>query len=828
MVGAGLSGAVIAERYATQRKQTVLVLEKRPHIAGNLYDYIDEETGIRVNQYGAHLFHTKYKRVWDYVQAFAEWIPYEHRVLTLVNGKHVPVPVNIDTVNALFGLDIRSEAEMDKWLREEQVAYPNPQNSEETALSRVGRRLYELLFKPYTIKQWAKTPSELGPEVLARIPVRNNHDPRYFGDPFQALPKDGYTAIFERMFDHPLIEVQTNINYFDVRDTLQCGRTYFTGPIDAYFAHLGWPKLEYRSLDFERKVVRDVDYYQPISVVNHPSPDVNYTRVVEYKHMLNQSSPHTVIFYERSKDGGEPYYPVPNPENKALYAKYQAMAAKEPNVTFVGRLANYKYFNMDQTVKNALELFVKDTVPSANVFPSLTPNITNLRQSIDERGCTPGSFDTTAQWRALFPNGRFPFKGKALVAIPIGFKGRATVDALVDSMGHDAFDYLFFAFDDTDWTVSKWYGRPGVEVKRGPGFKWTLYYDHLTSDVVAAYTHLFLWDDDLGPAPGFDGEALLHLVQSLDIACAQPMIRKNAPAHLEGISVQHRSSQLLHEVTVVEIMVPIYSTRLWVDCIRPRLVRERGTGFGIDTVLMQHGECVPDHLYTIRMPLDHGDGKSLAKKGAPESFELYQADVKRRGEPHRLRTAPFPSYDIHVDRQCRVRISASSRRTHSIPTPDIPSASSNAFWLAEQSPVLEWVGGICSANVNTQTTGESVMHKHLSLEGCKEKCAADHWCAILVYNKYQECYLKEGRVIRAEQDDLLHGTVSCYATWASHSLPQCEGWCDTHGSPWDIKCGWTSNACAACSQCTKMNEIDGATKTTTTDQPSTTAEAETA
>eukprot|EP00729_Bicosta_minor_P008688 gene8688-27502_t len=406
---------VIAERYATQLNQSVLVLEKRGHIGGNCYDYVDEETGIRVNQYGAHLFHTKHKRVWDYLQQFSEWVPYEHKVLAFVEGKHVPIPVNIDTVNALFGLEISTEAEMDTWLRKEQVAVPvpvpapakkafpflndddshaadasrdivsrntdnnislpevelRPKNSEETALSR------------------AKTPAELGPEVLARIPVRNNHDARYFSDPYQALPKEGYTAIFERMFSNPLIDVQTNTDYFDVvrssasasasasasvsasSSSLKCGRTFFTGPIDEYYAHLGWPKLEYRSLDFERKVVKNVDYFQPNSVVNHPSPSVAYTRIVEYKHMLNQSSPHTVVFYERSKDGDGvgslPYYPVPTTENKLLYAKYQTMADKEPKVTFVGRLANYKYFNMDETVKNALELFDADNGVRAEV-----------------------------------------------------------------------------------------------------------------------------------------------------------------------------------------------------------------------------------------------------------------------------------------------------------------------------------------------------------------------------------------------------------------------------------------------------------------------------
>ena len=198
---------------------------------------------------------------------------------------------------------------------------------------------------------------------MARIPVRNDYDARYFpNDAYQALPKGGYTGIFERMFDNPLIEVQTNTDYFDVRSSLRCGRTYFSGPIDAYFAHLGWPKLEYRSLDFERKVVLNVEYFQPKSVVNHPSADVDFTRIVEYKHFpIAGSSPHTVLFYERSKDNGDPYYPVPNPENQALYARYQAMAEKEKDITFVGRLANYKYFNMDQTVKNALELFDKDT-----------------------------------------------------------------------------------------------------------------------------------------------------------------------------------------------------------------------------------------------------------------------------------------------------------------------------------------------------------------------------------------------------------------------------------------------------------------------------------
>lgn len=362
IVGAGLSGAVIAERYASQRNQTSLIIERRNHIGGNCYDYIDDETGIRVSKYGAHLFHTYYDRVWKYVQKFSEWTPYEHEVIGLVNGKHVPIPVNIHTVNTLFDLNIKNSEEMDKWLATEQEKYPNgPQNSEEMAKARVGTRLYELIFHPYTIKQWAKEPKELGPEVTARIPVRNDYDGRYFSDPHQALPTYGYTAIFEKMYDNPLISVHLNTDFFDVRSTLNCGKYYYTGPVDRYFADSGLKKLEYRSLDFERRVIKDIDLYQPMGVVNHPALEDNFTRIVEYKHFLNQSSPHTILFLEHSKDSGEPYYPVPNPENKDLFAKYKEMSDKEPGVAFVGRLANYKYFNMDQTIENALTLFDDDS-----------------------------------------------------------------------------------------------------------------------------------------------------------------------------------------------------------------------------------------------------------------------------------------------------------------------------------------------------------------------------------------------------------------------------------------------------------------------------------
>eukprot|EP00804_Cyclotella_cryptica_P005533 CCRYP_003043-RA/>CCRYP_003043-RA protein AED:0.40 eAED:0.41 QI:168/0/0.5/1/0/0/2/0/427 len=374
IVGSGLSGSTIAQQYAALN-QTCLVIEKRSHIGGNCYDYIDDETTIRVSLYGAHLFHTNSERVWEYVHRFGEWVNYEHRVLGKVEGKYVPIPVNIDTVNALFDLNIQNEEEMNEWLAKEQVKFSDSngnvreaQNSEEVALARVGPRLYELIFHPYTLKQWDKEPSDLGPEVLSRIPVRNNRDGRYFSDNYQALPKEGYTSIIQNMLDSPLITVVTDTDYFRVKDRIRCRRLYYTGPIDAYFNHLGWPKLEYRSLSFERAVQHNTQYFQPAAVVNHPQrrdhesgQEVDYTRIVEYKHFLNQTSDHTVYFIERSTDEGEPYYPVPNAKNKELYKRYQEMARKEEGVRFVGRLANYKYFNMDEAILNALEVVDEDT-----------------------------------------------------------------------------------------------------------------------------------------------------------------------------------------------------------------------------------------------------------------------------------------------------------------------------------------------------------------------------------------------------------------------------------------------------------------------------------
>lgn len=718
IVGAGLSSAVLAERHASVYNHSVLVVEKRGHIGGNCYDYIDDETGIRVSKYGVHLFHTKFDRVWTYLQRFSRWTPWEHHCVAKVGNHHVPVPVNIDSVNLLFNLSISSEEEMSRWLSSVQVPPPHGDavNSEEVGLQRVGKELYEMIFKPYTIKQWNKDPKELGPSVLARIPVRKNHDDRYFTDPYQALPSDGYTRIFENMFNSPRISIQLNTDFFAVRGAMQCGHTYYTGPIDTYFAAQGLPKLEYRSLEFERQVLKNTEFFQPRAHVNYPELKYNYTRIIEYKHILHQKSPHTVIFVERSTDVGEPYYPVPNSRNQNLYAKYQALATNESKLSFVGRLANYKYFNMDQTVKNALELFdeyqfhtiaVQESKSSSMALPDLHKDGLPVRIERD-RGCIPGSFETASQWRKLFPNGRFPFKGKALVAIPIGSKAHdaSTIDALVRSMGHDAFDYLFFAFDDTDWTEYDWYERPGVSVKHERGAKWTFYKDHLKPDVVEKYTHLFLWDDDLAPAPGFDGEGLLHLMQSLDIVCAQPMIRSNAH-NIEGTQVESRNgSHLLHETRVVEVMAPVLATKWWAQCIYPRLVRDRGSGYGVDSYLFQYGDCVPPQFYAVRFPVDHLDTKSLSKKTQykktqQDEKDAYKADVLRRGERHHPHSPPFWNYNAYVNRSCDVALTVGYIQDSSVHTYSLLFASREAvllvcglsiYWLVRQKIVLNLRG----------------------------------------------------------------------------------------------------------------------------------------
>jgi len=357
VVGSGISGATIAERYARVLNKKVLVIEKRDYIAGNCYDF-HNDAGILISKYGAHIFHTNDEYVWKYLQMFSSWRPYAHTVLSFVDDILVPIPVNITTVNLLFGLHIQTEKEMREWLTTQVIAIDKPANSEELALSRVGKALYEKLFKNYTLKQWDTLPSLLDASIVGRIPVRTNFDPRYFSDKYQAMPAFGYTKLFEKMLSHPNITTQLNTDYFDIKDSLKnFEKLFFTGSIDLYFQKKTAKKLTYRSLRFAFETF-DFPYYQTSSVINYPN-DHEFTRIVEYKHLYGQKHLQTTISKEYPTWNGEPYYPVLSQENLALYKffKMQAALEEKKGVYFAGRLANYKYFNMDQAFTNALGLF---------------------------------------------------------------------------------------------------------------------------------------------------------------------------------------------------------------------------------------------------------------------------------------------------------------------------------------------------------------------------------------------------------------------------------------------------------------------------------------
>jgi len=365
IVGCGLSGATIAERIANVLNKKVLIIDKRDHIGGNCYDYRDKETNILMCKYGAHLFKTNDEKIWKYINAFSEWVRWEHTVLSYVDNKFVSVPVNITTINVLCNETLKTTDDMNEWLKKNQVQYDSINNSEEMCKSIVGELLYNKMFSNYTYKQWNKYPSELDSSVLARIPIRKSFDTRYFDHKYQVLPKNGYTAFVEKMLENPNITVKLNCDFESLKkinnnDLSMFDKIIFTGPVDEYFSNVGLNKLEYRSLDFEIKKYQNMNYYQPASVVNYPELNVPFTRIVEYKHFLNQTSKDTVIVIETSSDKGEPYYPVPSKSNLSLYEKYKKLALAEEsskNVYFVGRLANYKYFNMDETICNALEFF---------------------------------------------------------------------------------------------------------------------------------------------------------------------------------------------------------------------------------------------------------------------------------------------------------------------------------------------------------------------------------------------------------------------------------------------------------------------------------------
>jgi UDP-galactopyranose mutase len=353
IVGAGFAGAVIAERLAEGLGKHVLVIDRREHIAGNAYDHLDA-AGVMVHRYGPHIFHTNAQRIVDYLSRFTEWRPYEHRVLAQVDEHLLPIPINLTTLNGLFGLSMdQQQAEVFLQQRAEPVA--NIRTSEDVVINQIGRELYEKFFRGYTRKQWGLDPSELDKSVTSRIPTRTNEDDRYFTDSFQAMPLHGYTRMFEQILDHPRIDVLLGTDFDAVRDQVNFKQLIYCGPIDEYFDFC-FGRLPYRCLQFQHETLPQVQF-QPVSVVNYPDQSVPYTRITEYTHLTGQTHPLTSISYEFPCAEGDPYYPIPRPENAELYKRYSALADNTPGVTFLGRLGTYKYYNMDQVVGQALALY---------------------------------------------------------------------------------------------------------------------------------------------------------------------------------------------------------------------------------------------------------------------------------------------------------------------------------------------------------------------------------------------------------------------------------------------------------------------------------------
>jgi UDP-galactopyranose mutase len=358
IVGAGFAGSVLAERLARVAGKRVLICDKRNHIGGNAYDHYND-SGILVHKYGPHIFHTNSRDVFEYLSRFTEWRQYEHRVLASVDGQLIPIPINLETINRLYNLNLGA-GQMEAFL--ESIAEPcdRIRTSEDAVVSKVGRELYEKLFRNYTRKQWDLDPSELDAAVTARLPVRFNRDCRYFSDTYQAMPLHGFTRMFENMLDDSNITIALNTDYRELAAEVSFGEMIFTGPVDEFFDYR-FGKLPYRSLQF-RHETHDREFFQGNSVINYPNEHL-YTRVTEFKYLTGQVHPKTSIVYEFPRAEGDPYYPVPKPENQELYKKYKTLADSTSGVHFVGRLATYKYYNMDQVTAQALALFkkLKDT-----------------------------------------------------------------------------------------------------------------------------------------------------------------------------------------------------------------------------------------------------------------------------------------------------------------------------------------------------------------------------------------------------------------------------------------------------------------------------------
>lgn len=352
VVGAGFAGAVCAQRLAEAGK-TVLVIDKRNHIGGNAYDEYDPH-GILIHPYGPHIFHTSKKPVFEYLSRFTGWRFYEHRVLAVVDGTHYPIPINRTTINNLYGLNLSTDDEVAAYLENVREKRDPIRTSEDVVINSVGRDLCDKFFRGYTKKQWGLDLSELAGGVAARIPTRTNEDDRYFTDTYQFMPIDGYTCMFQKMLDNQGITIRLSTSLDEAKHTAQWKHMIYTGPVDAFFDYCFGP-LPYRSLSFTHENLADENTFQPTGTVNYPN-DHEFTRITEFKYLTGQQCSGTSIVREYPQQEGEPYYPIPRPENEALYKKYAELVEKRSDVTFVGRLAQYRYYNMDQVVEVALEM----------------------------------------------------------------------------------------------------------------------------------------------------------------------------------------------------------------------------------------------------------------------------------------------------------------------------------------------------------------------------------------------------------------------------------------------------------------------------------------
>lgn len=374
IVGAGFAGSVLAERLASQAGKKILLIDKRSHIGGNTYDYYNS-AGILVHEYGPHIFHTNSREIFDYLGCFTTWRPYEHRVLASVDGMMVPIPINLNTINALYGMNLNSD-QVEEFLASKAEQKTRIVTSEDVVVSKVGRELYQKFFQGYTKKQWGLDPSELDASVAARIPTRNNRDNRYFTDTYQAMPLYGYTKMFENMLSHPNIKVMLNTDYKEIEKMIPYNEMIYTGPVDYYFDYC-YGKLPYRSIEFRFETI-ETEVFQPTGTVNYPN-EHPYTRSTEFKYLTGQKHAKTTVVYEYPKGEGDPYYPVPTLENAELYKKYQLLANSLKNVYFTGRLATYKYYNMDQVVAQSLKLFKTLISQSKTERPINGSKVTSLQ-----------------------------------------------------------------------------------------------------------------------------------------------------------------------------------------------------------------------------------------------------------------------------------------------------------------------------------------------------------------------------------------------------------------------------------------------------------------